>query len=353
MRLVQARQQLACCRPRGRCCWRCRPAPPRRRRSRPGRSGRSRRPRPARSTVFSVANRSRRPSTCSSISLVADLAARRRSTSMAARSGQGDLGPDVDLGGELQRLAVGELGDLHLGAAERLDLVLADGGEDLLRDRLLHRLVEHRAPADPLVDDRGRHLALAEAGDARPARRSPGTPSSGSARARRTAPRWRAAPGSGSESRRCSSQAYSLGSFGRFDGPSHCTARPRRVMRPVRHADSEARSSVGEYLVAPWHRAAVLGGCHTSRARHHHNIQQSRQTGRVVRGGDRRATDRCVSPAGHRARRRRRAADGPGLRRRSRDSGSPAAAAGLGRAGRPARNWRSRARCSSRCSPWR
>jgi hypothetical protein len=52
-----------------------------------------------------------------------------------AEVGQRDLGPHVDLGGELQRLAVGEVGDLHLGPAERAYLVLAHGRHDLLRDR--------------------------------------------------------------------------------------------------------------------------------------------------------------------------------------------------------------------------
>ncbi len=105
-----------------------------------------------------------------SVELLVDLARRRPATSstvtsMLARSGSVISGPDVDLGGELQRLAVGELGDLDLGPTERLHLVLAHRGEELLRDRVLHRLVEDRAAADPLVDHRGRHLALAETGD--------------------------------------------------------------------------------------------------------------------------------------------------------------------------------------------
>ena len=137
--------------------------------------------RPARSTVFSVANRSRRPLTCSSISSspissVVD-------GDLDRRTGPGSVisGPHVDLGGELQRLAVGELGDLDLGPAERLDLVLADRGEDLLRDRLLHRLVEHGAAADPLVDHRRPGPCPGGSRGSAPASRSPGTPSSGSA----------------------------------------------------------------------------------------------------------------------------------------------------------------------------
>jgi hypothetical protein len=77
--------------------------------------------------------------------------------------GQGDLGPDVDLGGEPQRLAVGELGDLDRGPAEALDLVLPDGGDDLPRNGVLDGLVEYRTPADALVDHGRRYLALPEA----------------------------------------------------------------------------------------------------------------------------------------------------------------------------------------------
>ena len=51
------------------------------------------------------------------------------------------------------------------GRPSVFSVVLADRGEDVLRDRLLHRLVEHRAPADPLVDHGGRDLAPAEAGN--------------------------------------------------------------------------------------------------------------------------------------------------------------------------------------------
>ena len=67
-RLVQAREELPAADLVGDVGGACRPGPPRRRRSRPGRSARSRRSAPARSTVLSVANRSRSPSSCSSIS---------------------------------------------------------------------------------------------------------------------------------------------------------------------------------------------------------------------------------------------------------------------------------------------
>ena len=82
-----------------------------------------------------------------------------------AGSGSVDLRPDVDLGGEVERVTVVELGDLDLGPAERLEVVLTDRGEDVLRDGLLDRLVEHGAPAHPLVDHGRRDLAPTEAGN--------------------------------------------------------------------------------------------------------------------------------------------------------------------------------------------
>jgi hypothetical protein len=85
--------------------------------------------------------------------VVADLDGRNRDRD-AGQVGNRDLRAHVDLGRELQRLVVGELGDLDLGAAQRLDVVLTHGGQDLLRDRLLNGLVEDRATPDTLVDDR-------------------------------------------------------------------------------------------------------------------------------------------------------------------------------------------------------
>ena len=79
--------------------------------------------------------------------------------------GQRDLGLDVDLGGELQRLVVLELGDLDLGLRERLERVLLEGFEVHLREDVVDRLGEHRTAADLLVDHLGRDLAAAEAGD--------------------------------------------------------------------------------------------------------------------------------------------------------------------------------------------
>ena len=47
--------------------------------------------------------------------------------------GHRDLGPDVDLGGELQRLVVLELGDLDLRLRQRLEGVLLQRLDVLLR----------------------------------------------------------------------------------------------------------------------------------------------------------------------------------------------------------------------------
>ena len=104
------------------------------------------------------------PATCSSTS--------SSETSMSSTSaveavvvGQRDLGPDVDLGGELEGLVVLELGDLDLRLRQRLEVVVLQRLDVLLRQRLVDRLVEDGAAADLAVDDRRRHLALAEAGD--------------------------------------------------------------------------------------------------------------------------------------------------------------------------------------------
>ena len=83
----------------------------------------------------------------------------------AVVGGQRDLGLDVDLGGELEGLVVLELGDLDLGLGQRLEGVLLERLDVLLRDDLVDRLVEDRAAADLAVDHRRRDLAAAEAGD--------------------------------------------------------------------------------------------------------------------------------------------------------------------------------------------
>ena len=51
--------------------------------------------------------------------------------------GQRDLGADVDFGGEDELVAVSELGDLDLGVAEDVDVVLADGLAVQARQRVV------------------------------------------------------------------------------------------------------------------------------------------------------------------------------------------------------------------------
>lgn len=74
-----------------------------------------------------------------------------------------ELGADVDLGGEGQRLVVLQLGDVDLGLAQRLEVTLVDGVLVELRQRVVDGLLQDGAATEPLVDDAGRDLALAEA----------------------------------------------------------------------------------------------------------------------------------------------------------------------------------------------
>ncbi len=92
-----------CCLPRGRCCWRCRPAPPRRPRS-PTRSICTKSPTQRRALRRSsaCANRSRQPRACSSTrSLITERVDRHLDR---RQDPAGDPRPHVHLGGELQRL---------------------------------------------------------------------------------------------------------------------------------------------------------------------------------------------------------------------------------------------------------
>ncbi len=70
---------------------------------------------------------------------------------------------DVDLGGEVQRLAVLQLRDVDLGLAQRAELRLVDRVGVELREGVVDRLLQDRTTAEALVDDPGRDLALAEA----------------------------------------------------------------------------------------------------------------------------------------------------------------------------------------------
>ena len=81
--------------------------------------------------------------------------------------GQRDLRADVDLGGEREVVAVGDLGDLDVGTADGADVVGAGDGLGVLgRDRRVDDLVEHHAPAQPRLQDARGRLARPEAGDA-------------------------------------------------------------------------------------------------------------------------------------------------------------------------------------------
>ena len=117
-----------------------------------------------RSTSIRVAKRSRSASTCSSTSAsVSSMSSTSAST--PSYVGRVISGLDVDLGGELEGLVVLELGHLDLRLRERLEDVVLERLDVLLRDDLVDRLVEDRAAADLAVDDGRRDLAAAEAGD--------------------------------------------------------------------------------------------------------------------------------------------------------------------------------------------
>ncbi len=117
----------------------------------------------ARSTVLSEPKRPRRPSSCSSTS-ASVTSAGSTVTSIESYAGSSNSGHDVHLGGERQRRGVLEVGDVDLGAAEQLDLVLAQRVVEVGVHRVAERLVEDGGAADALVDDAVGHLALAEAG---------------------------------------------------------------------------------------------------------------------------------------------------------------------------------------------
>ena len=76
-----------------------------------------------------------------------------------------EVGTHVELGGELHQLVVLQLGHVDLGLAQRDELVLGDGLAVGVGQGGVDGLLEHRAAAEPLVDDRGGHLPLAEARD--------------------------------------------------------------------------------------------------------------------------------------------------------------------------------------------
>src|SRR5699024_277903 len=79
--------------------------------------------------------------------------------------GERDLGPDVDLGGELDDVAVLDLGHLDLRLRQDLELVLVDGLAVAGRDHVVDDLLEHGRATDPRLEELGRGLAGTEAGD--------------------------------------------------------------------------------------------------------------------------------------------------------------------------------------------
>ncbi|CAB5041414.1 unannotated protein [freshwater metagenome] len=79
--------------------------------------------------------------------------------------GEIELRDDIHLSGEQKWCGVLKGGDVNLGAAEKLDLVLAQGGVKIGVECVVDRLVEHSGAANPLIDDAVGHLALAEPGD--------------------------------------------------------------------------------------------------------------------------------------------------------------------------------------------
>ena len=83
-----------------------------------------------------------------------------------AQIGQVDVGANVDLGGEHQLVAVLDLGDLDVGFTQRSQF----GGGDRLAvaagQHVVDHLLQHRATAEPGLQQLGRRLARPEAGEA-------------------------------------------------------------------------------------------------------------------------------------------------------------------------------------------
>ena len=125
-----------------------------------------------RSTPTSVPKRSRSASRRPCDVLVGDLDVVDRDGQAVERR-DGDLGTDLDLGGEVQLALLalrrggqaGDLRDLDLGLTQRAQLVLADGLGVEAGQALVDGVLEDGRAADALVDDARRHLALAEARD--------------------------------------------------------------------------------------------------------------------------------------------------------------------------------------------
>jgi len=79
---------------------------------------------------------------------------------------QVEVGTDINLSCELDHLTVLQLGDLDLGLAERSHLGFGESGLVGGLHGVVDGLLEDHPPAEALIDDDGRHLALAESRDA-------------------------------------------------------------------------------------------------------------------------------------------------------------------------------------------
>ena len=82
----------------------------------------------------------------------------------ALEIGNGDVGADVDLGGEHQLVAVLDLGDLDLRLPQGAHLGSRDGLAVAARQGVVDDLLEHRAATDARLEQLRRRLAGPEPG---------------------------------------------------------------------------------------------------------------------------------------------------------------------------------------------
>src|SRR5699024_228327 len=95
--------------------------------------------------------------------LIGDIGVRNRG-GQVREVGQFNIGTYIEFGGDLDGFAVVEFGQIDVGLAQRLDFAFLHGLAVPVRQRVIHRLVQHGRPADSLIDNRRRHLALPDAG---------------------------------------------------------------------------------------------------------------------------------------------------------------------------------------------
>ena len=89
---------------------------------------------------------------------------RRQLDAQAAVAGHGDLGTHLEGGVEGDRAVLLAAGDLDLGGGDQVDVVLADGLGEVLRDGVAQRLLAGRGEADAGLEHAARRLAGAEPG---------------------------------------------------------------------------------------------------------------------------------------------------------------------------------------------